>query len=465
MKSVNKSMMKYSIDAFDGSSWIDVTERKAIIYGAGKGCIDMMNDLLLPNVGLLVDGNPKIHGKQIMLLNKVYEVQTPNVLKNMNNSKYFIVVSSERYYKDIYDDISRICGSDFIVCMWKRDLRYRYKSLESLLLLDNSSRKKIANAGLSKESYEIMEDFDKLLRQMKDIPMIDRYIPLRMGGSKFSFLFGNNETLWVYHHNGYVNSFDNRLIERESVQCKLAREEAVDQYDLDKTLTLCKNKYFSCIQIYADEVLDFSNELVQKKVLKKMRELHTLRDDSLPINRFTDLFFWDYFKALEEKGQCIELVRNKIGVGSAEYIEKHQKNLCVIHGDLTYENVVSNNGDICFIDWEYLSSGLPEVDIGYFLFSIYYFDYYYGLIDFASMCNRCYEQIPGFMRLYYEKQLEYDTHLQTVISVVDLCILRVVMLYCLSNLEEGDKRLKAFLRSREAFLEKPDHWFFQKETK
>lgn len=416
----------FGINAYDGQSWKDVTEKKVIIYGAGQGCIDMMEELLIPNVEYIIDSNSAIQGEHIMLMSRIYKIDSPDILNCIDCSQYYIVVSSEKYYEEIKKYILELCGSKYLVCLWKDELRFCYTSLEAMLLTDNCVRRKLANTRLTRDVYKVIDAFQYLKSCMSANVEINRYIPIKDGWSKFSFVFGNDDRLWIFHYMGYVNSIDPRSIEKEDRELKKKRDTFIDKYGIDSDLTLCRNGIRSMIQIYAGDKLDFSLKDVQEKVLIKMRELHQLPIDNLSVCKFTDVFYRDFIKKIDKSNIKIDIEKIKrIGEKSAEYIDGFSAPLTVIHGDLICDNIVLYGDKICFIDWEFLSVGLPEFDICYFLYSIYAHDYCKGKITYNEMCKKCYREILPTLKSYYIS--EFEQRYQIARAVMDLCILRGII--------------------------------------
>ena len=66
-----------------GADWEDVTNKHAIIYGGGQGCLDMMSELQLPNVKYVIDSNEKQWGKTLILLDQIYTIESPLILKRL----------------------------------------------------------------------------------------------------------------------------------------------------------------------------------------------------------------------------------------------------------------------------------------------------------------------------------------------------------------------------------------------
>lgn len=452
----NKQENLCRIEAFNGNTWVDVTDREAIIYGAGNGCFEMMDDLLLPNVSLVVDGSSEMQGKQIVLMSKAYEICSPCIITKMDKSKVFIVVSSERFFDEIRADIRRIIGEEFLVCGWREGIRYCYKSLEAMLFMDNCIKQKLEKSKLTKHVYEIVDDYNHLKDAMDPVPFVDRYIPLRKGWSKFSFIFGNINKLWVFHKTGYVNSNEERLIERENPEYRRIRQEYLDYYGIDSLLIVGK-QHNAMIQHYAGQIPDFSCDSVRKKVFMGMRKLHECPASNLPDCDFVRTFYWDWvkrgeqYKSLWEKSDYFDAIK-EFGDKKAIFIENHTNHRCAVHGDLTLENIVSFNEDICFIDWDFLSAGFPEIDICYFLFSIHFLDYSKGIIDYLSMCKFCYDGISSALECYYNEDIDIGKNTQIAYATMDLYVLRDILQTFYRNINLGIEKFDTFISIRENHL-------------
>lgn len=444
----------FGIEAFDGNNWIDVSDRKAIIYGAGHGCIDMMIELLLPDVSLVVDGDNNRHGENVMLMSQEYKISSPNILSDIDASRYYIVVSTEKYYEEIRTEIADKYKKSFLVVLWMTDIRFRYKTIETMLIMDNYAKNKVKNTGVGRRLYEIIDNFYALKDTMTPIPIVDRFIPIKGGWSKFSFIFGNSDNLWVFHCAGYVNSKEKRALEREYDKKKIIRENYLEKNNIEKPLLICK-KGDAFIQMYGESRLDYNDYGVRNRVYKKMREIHQLPQEDLPRNNIETIFFWDFLSRINNDksisckcGEQIEKIRI-IGEESAAYIEENRDSEKVIHGDLTYENIVAIHSDIFFIDWEFISVGLPEIDICYFLFSLNFTKFQKGIIDYITMCNECYKIIPEAINSYYADISEITEHMQLANAVMDLCIIRDIFMCLFWNIDLASSKMNSFITMKQ----------------
>ena len=71
---------------------LDVTHRHAIICGAGRGCLNLMNEMGLPGVAHVVDSNPGKVGKTIRLCGRNYRIQPFEYLASLDFNEYYLVV-------------------------------------------------------------------------------------------------------------------------------------------------------------------------------------------------------------------------------------------------------------------------------------------------------------------------------------------------------------------------------------
>lgn len=442
----NDKLNEVNINIFDGNTWIDATNMHAIIYGAGIGCLEMMDAILLPNVERVIDGNCGLWGTSILLLSKNYKICKPESLHDLDDANYYIIVSSVKYYEEIKKDIIDICGDKFLICSWKRDVRVVYRSLNTMMLEDNIIHEKLFRSRMTRQAINIINDYKKIIENIKPNLKIDYYIPTMSGGSKFSFIFGNSEQLWIYHHKGYVNSKEQRIIEREQESIKYLREEYVNDNKLEGLLTVWKGEN-SLIQIYADNNLDFSNKTLIKKVIKKIKEINSLPLGKLPNFDFIKTFFDDNIQKIEKSSIGLEkkneIIRkaNAIAERNSRYIAQAEDFLCVVHGDLVYDNIVSYNNELIFIDWEYVSIGFPEIDICYFLYSVNLADYKMGRVSYISMCEKCFEDIKNSIVEYYEEEVSDDYIIEKANAVMDFCILRDALKTCLCNVDLGCEKI------------------------
>ena len=179
------------------ADWEDVTDRYAVIYGAGQGCIDMMSEFQLPDVKYVIDSDRKKWGKQIILLDRVYFVQSPEVLSELPQEDYYLVISSERYANEIKKNINNyLGGKKIIICMNRECLAFLYDSLEDLLFYDPKIKKSLISTNWSRNTDRLIQLFSSTVKELFQ-KKIDFFMAIWNGISKLSFCFCVEKQLYV----------------------------------------------------------------------------------------------------------------------------------------------------------------------------------------------------------------------------------------------------------------------------
>ena len=252
--------------------------------------------------------------------------------------------------------------------------------------------------------------------------------------------------MWIYHQNGYVNSSEKRIVDRENELIKKGRMGYVERHNLDMPLTIWKNNK-SFIQIYANNRLNFFDTDLRRKIIKKIKELNSIAPENLPEFDFIDVFFDDHIRKIErsmiefsKKREIIKIAK-KIGENSKKIISNETESLCVVHGDLICDNIVIFKNDVYFIDWEYISKGFPEIDICYFLFSVNYINYKKEKITYSTMCELCYADIYDSVLEYYSEEKDIKKMVKIATATMDLYLLRDALQTCVWNQDLGIDKL------------------------
>ena len=144
--------IKEKLYGFHKSSWIDISDKELIIYGAGQGCLDMENELELSSIFSVVDGKEELIGRKIMLLSREYTIESPAILNELDNNRYCVIISSEKYYEEIKADIKRRYSCSLNIFLWKTEIRYGYSTIDELCYLDPLFRRKLSDAHLIRKA-------------------------------------------------------------------------------------------------------------------------------------------------------------------------------------------------------------------------------------------------------------------------------------------------------------------------
>lgn len=356
-----------------GTKWIDVSDRKIIIYGAGQGCIDMMNDLQLKKIYAVIDSNQSIQGTRVVLQNKLFEIDAPELLNRINPNEFLIVISSIRYKEEIIRTLDEQFDIQYMRCIWD-EMKYCYDTVEDLLILDPILNKKMDRFNLTISRYEIIKSAKKNIKLCFNDVRIDRFISIREGGSKLLFLFGNENKLWIYSVRGQYNT-KNKLVMQKSENIAFSiRTQFIKENAIGDEITIYRDETGVLIQEYGTKIEDFGSKYIRKCVMRECRRIHMLNHEqnNLEESNFVDGFYKSYRELIDVHDKRSADILYEIDELAEKSITRLMKSgeLKVIHGDLTYENIVLYNGKVSFIDWEFLSVGNPMIDLGMFVCSV-----------------------------------------------------------------------------------------------
>lgn len=386
---------------------LNVTTRGVICYGAGKACVEICNEIQLPNIQYVIDRNKD--RQKIQLCNHKYEIQSSQILKKLAPDKYYIFISSTKYTREIMDDIRTYIGDSIPVCNGSDQLFYVYESLEEMLLCDPFIQRKIVNQHGSFSINEYVKSFKQVVSNCLEKVEIKYFTPIKRG-SKIIFIFGNDQKQWVFSVPG-VFSFLEAQQERwggmtNDIDVIRERYEIKRKYRLEDKLTIYEDHRGYLLQHYACEVIDFSDKEIRAKVLKQCRCLHQL-DAVIKIER----------NATKRYKQLL-LTRNTIGktVSDTErdlidkmepyiqYLDNPDMPKRVCHGDLHHGNIVVYDGEIFFIDWEFLCRMDPMYDVCRFLYYSSHDEFSTYLELYEENISRLYRELPDYLADYYGRK-------------------------------------------------------------
>lgn len=426
--------------------WIDVSDKEAVIFGAGQGCLDMLNDLKLPNVRYIIDTDKGKWGRDILIQNKIYSIESPDLLTKLVSEHYYVVISSIQYRKEIEDVVKKMLHGGIAVCVWHTGIRYSYDTIEDMFSLDPIINKKIHMFNLSFYRYQIICDFYKIIGEIFGNIKIRFFIPIRQGESKLIFLFGMNEKIWVYSVQGIAFSMDEIVINKYENEIFSEKIEFINRYLKDE-LTIYRNKRGVLIQKYAHEKLDFYDRETRKYVVEECRRIHSITKLGLREGNFIASRFQSHRNKIKDHKNRNKDILCKID-------EMAEKNLCLlntsnnktlIHGDLIFENIMKYNEKIVFIDWEYLAIGNPMIDISYFLYSIHFFKYSCKEISFKELCEKCFEELPELVKCYCKVDVIVIEYIKDALAAMKMYLIINVLSTYFRDSEKGVEEMKILL--------------------
>lgn len=184
-------------------------------------------------------------------------------------------------------------------------------------------------------------------------------------------------------------------------------EKLIDRGNEAQVYSIIKNKYICDEILYINpgngykisefidnaRVCDADNEEDLKICMRKLREFHSL---NLLVDHKFDIFEQiNFYESLWGKGGETSIYRDytktKNNIFSLrEYIDEHVEKICLSHIDAVQDNfLITAEGEVRLIDWEYSGMQDPHVDIAMFcLYALYNRQQVDRLID-IYFDNRC----------------------------------------------------------------------------
>ncbi len=127
---------------------------------------------------------------------------------------------------------------------------------------------------------------------------------------------------------------------------------------------------------------------------------------------------------------------NKVLIRIDKYKEKNFQ-FCILHGDLHPGNIVLKNQKILLIDWEYLTIGMPEIEIAYFLVLL--------IIDNNYDMELLKEAILKIKDNSNMWNISFNIFYELFLPYICLCLLLCVQMNFIKNELFSDKYLRKLL--------------------
>lgn len=443
------SISTVRVEIFDiNNRWLDVSERRAIIYGAGQGCFEIINQYEIPRIEYVVDSDLSLHGKKRLLLGEFFQICTPDILKDLNSKQYYIIVSSIKYQKDIVEKIKSVIGMAMPICRGIGNIRVSYYAVEDLFYMDKVMHEKIRELNLSYCVKDIIKQFYKVANRITDVKNITYFEPIKDGHSKLIFIFGDYQDKWVFSYPGKLIGYEPREFIKKNPGYISQRINCKFKHIYENDITIYEDLNGISVQYYSNEMIDVSNEKIMRDIFQKLRKLHSEKYKELPDVEFEDNFYY-FWKDLVAKKHGFEkaerlYILDTIGDNIVKSIRLESEKK-VIHGDFISDNVIMFNGEICFIDWEFLGIGDPMIDISYFNYSIYEKRYELGEISFKTMCEEMHKKMSDITAWYYENE-NSDEKLFKAINYLAVIILRKIYMVAHMDIETAINMMTEYVK-------------------
>ena len=250
---------------------IDITEKKAIIWGAEIKSFNEFDSLNVYDEAIIVDNDETKWGKYCIIKGKIVEIYSPEILRSLNSNDYYILVLIEKYKKEIKKQIAQISTVAYLVIDNITDVIIKYDEIEDLLCNDYYSRQKLINLRIS-DMCKFIHKIKTVLDELKD--EIESYVPIKKGhklcikciSKKQDYMLG----IKTKASRGVRHSWNEAVGNPGNVNII---EKAVRENRLLQDITLYEDEEIFIQKCYFQNV-DFSSDEIRKSVLIKIAELH-----------------------------------------------------------------------------------------------------------------------------------------------------------------------------------------------
>lgn len=353
-------------------------------------------------------------------MNVIYKIQSPGLLSSLNLENYYIVISSNEHKESIKASIEMYIPERNVPICIGQTLFFCYKKIEDLFYYDPLMKKKLLLTNMSFAVEHVISIFKNTVSLFENVT-IDRFMSLREGESKLTFLFGNEKNLWVFSVPGYHNGWEKMDIERDRAGNRQARYELRKQIDVDKAITVFENEEGVLIQKYADECIDVGKKEIKRAVLNKCRRLHQTKE---VLNIENDMLERHYInlteKVLRRITSSTDIILNiKSNMKTVvELLRKLEYFPQVCHCDLLYTNVVCYKGDLFFIDWEYMAMGDAMFDVCRLIFSMGLKGRRKDGIVYKNAVQDIYAMLRRDIDIYFERKCTDEEYLHAFLVML-----------------------------------------------
>lgn len=379
---------------------IDITEKKAIIWGAEIKSFNEFDSLNVYDEAIIVDNDETKWGKYCIIKGKIVEIYSPEILRSLNSNDYYILVLIEKYKKEIKKQIAQISTGAYLVIDNITDVIIKYDEIEDLLCNDYYSRQKLINLRISdmcKFIHKIKTDLDELKDE------IESYVPIKKGhklcikciGKKQDYVLG----IKTKASRGVRHSWNEAVGNPGNVNII---EKAVRENRLLQDITFFEDEEIY-IQKCCFQNVDFSSDEIRKSVLIKIAELHDKKIEldikACPFDRYTDL---------------IVGIRNNVNLNTINkavaFCEDSYggKGLVLSHGDCHHGNIVFDGDKCILIDWECLCYTYEYYDVCRFLFYSQIDEFSDDIELYEEQMEELYNNLPKYVKYYKNSATDMD---------------------------------------------------------
>lgn len=363
----------------NGDREIDVSDRKIILYGAGKG-LYYLKPLVLFDVEYVVDSDKSVWGKRVYLYDKEYNVVSPELLASLNPNKYYVIVTvlSNKAYDAITGKIKEydIVDREYLVAhhvfdYGKSNLSFWYDSMESMLMLDSNMRYRIDLCYQSAFQLRYIDDFRSACIQCFGTDEVEGVCPVRLGyGLVFRFVV--NGDIYIYKRaktsrTVCIENGDNMPSDSDNEIIDLFRKNFGDE---ERIVVYNDNNLFQIQRAALDgDEIEWDDAMIEK-VITKIRYIH---GSGLVIAKNYDIMEYverprKFLSTIKEAPWREELDRlEKLALVYYEEYSRMNHPKVLSHSDLGTHNIVVLDDEPIFIDWEAISMQDPFYDVCKFI--------------------------------------------------------------------------------------------------
>lgn len=384
----------------EGSSGKDIAGRKLLLFGCG-GFIQRYTIRMQMDHLLVIDNDEKKQGTAIELNNRMYQIQSPNILNTLDVEKHYIVITAQR--EDVAADIEKMIRSEYPLwsdsfCLHSRLYR-AYLNIASALLLNPLIYGKIVDANIVAQLPEYITRANDVLDRYvtKERSELEFFVPNL--GSRVILIVRHNKDQYLlylpFNKDYYFYFTEKNKRENLKVRQRINIGGGVNTvYEAWDGLMLVR---------WVDSKIDFTD---RDFICAVMKEIHKLHDSDGTMGAVTGIH--RIVKDTEDRlcitendlEGCVARIHKQIIAETMIYEEK------LIHGDFHHGNILCVDGQIEIIDWISLAMGDPIQDIAFFYF---FLDREYPH-DFREI-----------LKIYYERELsdvEYRHALAWLIYII-----------------------------------------------
>lgn len=377
---------------------IDISEKKAIVFGAGANAITVCDSCNIENVLYIIDNDEKKWGRYCKVSSSFVKICSPDILKSLNSYENYICIFTEIYKEEIKKSIKSITDIDYMIIDSEKMHFWKYDSIDELFEQDFYVRQKLVDLRIS----NVSEYLCRIKKELNRIDEIIWYMPIKKGhklcikciGKTRDYLVSLGSKASRNAHDNWHDALSNPIMEISinTVTRKLDLMKDITYYDDGEII----------IQKFCSQNVDFKSVEIRKCVLEKIVKIHDKKIDldvkANPFKRYELMAD----KLDGDKKAKIRIINDKISEYKKYYVEKR---FVLSHGDLHHGNIVFNDEKCVLIDWEFLCYTYEYYDVCRFLF--------YSQIDEFSSNNTIYEssmqELYGmlpFYLMYYKSEID-----------------------------------------------------------